>query len=421
MFCNGLFSPNQGNGGFEIGAYDLKAIHPTNANWDRKSRFKGPESPLKKWSVIIEGLHHSSMVIGQQGEIFLGGDQGIFYKARPNGEVTHLFQIKNKSLRSPVIGADGTIYIGTTGYYESQGHKLLAINQDGSLKWEYETGDLTNFQPVLDSNGMVYVTADETKLHAIHPDGSLKWVFKKTFEFWSVPIISNIGQIYIGAGDENLYALNYKGEELWSVNIGHGASQYSPVVDANGLVFLHAYSYQENRAKLLAVNPGGSIKWQFTPETGDIFTSPALNHNMLYTVASHFRLMAIDIFGKLQWETKIEGSPFEPPIIGRDGTIYVGTADEIKDQSVSWIYAISPNGTKKWVYKNWYGELAHMAIGGEGILYLLLNNSNNDQCQIIALGENEKDDNVRADMIEQNSKSYLAGGTSWPSLAELLK
>ncbi len=48
MADNTLFNQNQGRGGFDIGAYDRKAVHPTNVNWDRKSRFKGPEHPVEK-------------------------------------------------------------------------------------------------------------------------------------------------------------------------------------------------------------------------------------------------------------------------------------------------------------------------------------------------------------------------------------
>ena len=38
------------------------------------------------------------------------------------------------SYSSPVIGTDGTIYIGSSDYY------LYAVNPFGSLKWRYQTG-----------------------------------------------------------------------------------------------------------------------------------------------------------------------------------------------------------------------------------------------------------------------------------------
>jgi outer membrane protein assembly factor BamB len=73
---------------------------------------------------------------------------------------------------SPVIGSDGTIYIGGGDY-------LYAVSQDGSLVWKCEIKELScPSSPAIGLDGVVYVGSLEGYLYAIDPDGVLKWKYK---------------------------------------------------------------------------------------------------------------------------------------------------------------------------------------------------------------------------------------------------
>jgi len=64
----------------------------------------------------------------------------------------------------PAIAADGTVYVG------SLDRKLYAINQDGSLKWIFTTGNyLNSSSPAIDADGTVYVGSFDHKLYAFGP------------------------------------------------------------------------------------------------------------------------------------------------------------------------------------------------------------------------------------------------------------
>nr|6TJB_A Chain A, Cake2 [synthetic construct]6TJB_B Chain B, Cake2 [synthetic construct]6TJB_C Chain C, Cake2 [synthetic construct]6TJB_D Chain D, Cake2 [synthetic construct]6TJB_E Chain E, Cake2 [synthetic construct] len=64
---------------------------------------------------------------------------------------------------SPVIGEDGTIYVGS-----NDGH-LYAINPDGTEKWRFKTGKAIEASPVIGEDGTIYVGSNDGHLYAINP------------------------------------------------------------------------------------------------------------------------------------------------------------------------------------------------------------------------------------------------------------
>jgi len=76
---------------------------------------------------------------------------------------------------SPAIGADGTVYVGSSDSY------LYAFNPAGTLKWRYltETGAQVNSSPAIGFDGTVYVGSTAGYLYAINNNGTLKWRYKK--------------------------------------------------------------------------------------------------------------------------------------------------------------------------------------------------------------------------------------------------
>ena len=71
------------------------------------------------------------------------------YAFNADGTVKWSYSTGSFSQSSPVIGSDGTIYVGTIG-------GVFAIGSDGTLKWSY-TSISANTTPVIDSDGTLYV------------------------------------------------------------------------------------------------------------------------------------------------------------------------------------------------------------------------------------------------------------------------
>lgn len=98
------------------------------------------------------------------------------------------------SFGSPVIGNDGTIYIGNLF------GELVAVAPNGTIRWKRaldQRGSSIPGSPAVDANGNIYVVTTfqakvrdhrsgetvysrvaESKLHSVRPDGSLRWTFQ---------------------------------------------------------------------------------------------------------------------------------------------------------------------------------------------------------------------------------------------------
>ena len=84
----------------------------------------------------------------------------------------------------------------------------------------------------------------------------------------------------------------------------------------------------------------GSKKWEFATG-GPILSSPALNKDQcLYFTSVDGCLYALNLDGSLRWRLRTGSITESSPVIGPDGTIYVGVLQHL--------WAISADGQKKW-------------------------------------------------------------------------
>jgi outer membrane protein assembly factor BamB len=65
-------------------------------------------------------------------------------------------------LSSPAVGADGTIFVGST-----DGNLYAINNTTGAVKFKYSVGAAINSSPAIGSDGTVYFAADDGNLYAV--------------------------------------------------------------------------------------------------------------------------------------------------------------------------------------------------------------------------------------------------------------
>jgi outer membrane protein assembly factor BamB len=147
-------------------------------------------------------------VIGQDGTIYVfsGMNLTVF---TPSGSVKWTYPLGPNGGTNPCIGPDGTIYVGSNTANNIDPSCILALNSDGSLKWQYADlagryeGDLSvgadgtvYAQPYL--SGQAYQSG---LIEAINSKGVLKWGLKLPMLLWPYvcsPTIGADGTIYIG-------------------------------------------------------------------------------------------------------------------------------------------------------------------------------------------------------------------------------
>jgi outer membrane protein assembly factor BamB len=259
------------------------------------------------------------------------------------GKIMWRFPISKVS-SFPVIDTNNTVYI-------TKEQKIIAIDSNGHKKWEFLTGDILYSAPAIGKNNTIYFGSKDKNLYALNPNGTEKWSFTTSNPIKLSPAIGEKDIIYLVSGNKILYALNPDGSKKWSFTTLESILT-SPSIGNDGVIYLGTKRY------LYAINPDGSKKWSFS--IGWInYKFPIIDkEGMIYFLTKNNQLHSITSNGTEKWSFCLNGEAVSSPIIGKDNTIYILTFYEKShpyDDTIDAVYthnydlfAINPNGTKKW-------------------------------------------------------------------------
>ena len=216
-------------------------------------------------------------------------------------------------LSSPAIGADGTIYVGTTA------GKLVAVAADGSaVKWSATTNDTLGSSPSIARDGTIYIGSSDHKLYAFDAQGTMKWAFDAGASIAGSPAVGGDEVVYVATSDGKLYAVTPDGKQRWVYAAG-GAITGAPCVRA-GVVYVGSAD-----KKLHAVaTEAGALKWTFDT-LGAVATPIVAVDGTVYVGSADGKLYALTPSGLLYFAVNAKGRIHSPAAIGDDGTLYVTT------------------------------------------------------------------------------------------------
>lgn len=278
---------------------------------------------LLNWSVdlhqVCEGLEYyggAGIVSDENGNVYAGSMDGKVYAITNEGDIKWTFDmdVEVAESNSPVLASDGTLYI------VSQNGTLYALDkEDGSEKWQFKINDRAFISPALAPDGTIYVGSFQN-VSAVNPDGTLKW--KKCLSNLSMD--TGIDYLYIATAGTSTWT-----KHTSRLGLGNdGTVIVRTFVGHDGEVF-------DTENVLYALAPeDGSEKWHMAI---DDVSSPITWENNVYFLSGRFnstqKLYAINIEdGKECWNYDIAYGAHlygdEQPVIGQDGTIYVGFATE---------------------------------------------------------------------------------------------
>ena len=326
------------------------------------------------------------------------------------------FETSGLIMSSPAIDSQGTIYIVAS---EMSSSSLMAINPDGTSKWNmdlqvyFDEGFVT-----VDNNGLIYVDGG-SYFYVINPDGTEKWRYQLTYSEWfttsaaitcdgtvvlgqfngtngqgslialdvdqgllkwkydldakiaSSPVVDSNGVIYFGTDNGYLYALESTGRPKWQYKTD-GIVRSTPAIADDGTIF-----FGSEDGFLYAVHPNGILKWKkqlgvTDPDgyvKGWVIVSPVIDRNgTVYASSSvsgaHYYLYALDpTNGDIKWTFEANDHIYTTPVIGDNDTIYFGSYDR-------YVYAVSIDGALKWKYRARYPLDFPFALDNTGMLYV---------------------------------------------------
>ena len=272
------------------------------------------------------GKSSSPVAIGIDSILYMGSWYYLGNNHKPcfaayslNGELKWRADIPEfPELISPVISSYGTIY---TAIEPAHGF-IYSFDPLGLLNWQFHffvSGFEGNPSPAIDSHGTIY-SSDGFRVYAINQDGTIKWVTsidQGTGVSGAAVMIGDDGTIY--AHHYHLFAIDNNGNIKWTYPY---LGQYiftTPALGYDGTIYMGA----DYPSRIVAINPDSTLKWEFIFKR-DIHSSPVVDKNGIIYLAVSDTTFAFYPNGQLKWKIYTGTGYLTSAAIGDDGTLYVG-------------------------------------------------------------------------------------------------
>ena len=103
-----------------------------------------------QWKTYIGGTAYSSPVIGANGTIYIGTTEGRLVALNPNGTTLWSLLVNDRDfvlMSTPAIGADGSIYIISANAFSTPTSTLHKVAASGTLVWNIQLDEATTSSP----------------------------------------------------------------------------------------------------------------------------------------------------------------------------------------------------------------------------------------------------------------------------------
>jgi len=310
-----------------------------------RSRYTGPTQGVVS-NVIPASQMQAGIIIGYNSTIYYTAS-GTLFSSDFAGRINWELKLASEISCTPLMGNDSTIYV-----YSGSEKKIFAINNDGTIEWEYEAADATwNASLGIDKDGNIYFVMNST-LFVLSKNGELLWeLFDSRFlsnPDDTFPFSPDGNTIYLQGHTTSLIAVDIKTHNvIW--DFGDREMKTGAIVDNEGNIYIFPSSVLGKENYFYSLTPTGEIRWKFKHEENDFMldnAEPAIDKEGNIYFGFH-NLYSLDYFGNLRWKVNLEGSSIGSSIlVDNIGNIFIGThSDNSYDLNV---FAFDNTGLKIW-------------------------------------------------------------------------
>ena len=253
---------------------------------------------------------------------------------------------------TPVIGRDGTAYVG------SADHVFYALGRQGKVRWKLRTGGIIDSAGALDGRTVTFGSGDEllrrvrTAKRRMPRRKRVLWRFRATqkpatgqlVNWWEGNVATGPdGDVYAGNTGGGAYRVSPEGEQRWVYQAGNSVWT-TPAFGPDGSSYWGSLDLT-----VFALDADGAQKWS-TTTLGYVVSSPALARDgTLYVGSFDGRLHALDsASGSRRWSFQTRDHVYSSPALAEDAdgrvtSIYIASADGS-------VYGVTPDGQERWRY-----------------------------------------------------------------------
>jgi outer membrane protein assembly factor BamB len=256
----------------------LVAVNPNDISPDTKS-------PAEVWKFTAAKDHWvaAPLVIGNK--LFAANGDGNIY-------VLNLNDGKSVKTAEKVIEVGGRLWAqpitdGTRIFVTSLDHSVVAIDAATySVLWHKDLTSAILGSPVVGADGMLYVGTLDSHFEKIDPaTGAHETVLTTDGRLWGSPTVK-ADNIYVADLNGQLYSYNTgTGTNDWSSVKPDGAVTASPVILPDTILFAtETGTTDKDPGTLFAINSDGTVKWNKKlsgQKSGKIYTTPVLAGNLI--------------------------------------------------------------------------------------------------------------------------------------------
>ena len=252
----------------------------------------------------------SNCIIDNNGNLYFGCHNGLFYCLNNNGEIRWSFFTGGKIYSSPTFLSDNEIVFGSGSGY------LYCINKKGALQWTYQLAHNKEIKSKglvkLSHNFVDYIfnSIRSTLINIEHSEGFFTRSYKEKMVYiWASPKVVSNGMVLISGVGKGLHAINGEnGKLLWTYNLGYPIYHIAgPAVDDNDNIYIPSKTRYFH-----CVDSNGNNKWVYdTKSNYHAWAAPTIDeeNGMIYFSRSFKEgkaiIYALDKSGNLVWSKNI--------------------------------------------------------------------------------------------------------------------
>jgi outer membrane protein assembly factor BamB len=247
-------------------------------------------------------------------------------------------------------------------------------------RWRFPTGGNITAAPAVASDGTIVVGSHDGFVYAVSPQGTPRWRHRTADMIWATPALAADGTIYIGSDDDHLYALSAEdGAQKWALGAGAckrrgGRSPEGARCDIDQVTLAADGTIYIGGDGIYAVRSDGTVRWHFDPNPptagapGAVAkrvhcgSAPSVGRGgMVYAICQEM-VYALGPDGIKRWEFAAQGELEAAPAIGEGGIVYLGSDDRR-------LYALDVLGQPRFAFTAGAPIRTAVALGPGGAIY----------------------------------------------------